>query len=148
MTDTVQDIRPLGLFGRMVGVLTSPTETFRNIVASPRPAGVLLIVALVVGISAALPQFTGLANIFPNPLHLETTISFTLAQPERVRLAVYDLRGALVRTIIDEGRAAGRYNVRWDGRDASGVSMAPGVYFLKSKIGQTQTVSRLLKVAE
>ena len=58
MTDTVQDIRPLGLLGRMVGVLISPSETFKQIVASPRPAGVLLIVALVVGISAALPQFS------------------------------------------------------------------------------------------
>jgi hypothetical protein len=38
--------------------------------------------------------------------------------------------------------------VKWDGRDASGVQMAPGVYFLKSKVGQAVSVSRLLKVAE
>jgi hypothetical protein len=58
MTESVQDIQPLGLVGRMVGVVISPTETFKQIIANPRPAGVLLIVALVVGISAALPQFT------------------------------------------------------------------------------------------
>lgn len=58
MTDSVQDIRPLGLWQRIVGVLVSPAETFKQIVASPRPAGVLLIVALVVGISASLPQFS------------------------------------------------------------------------------------------
>ena len=58
MTETVQDIRPLGIWSRMVGVLTSPAATFANVVATPRPVGVLLIVALVVGISASLPQFT------------------------------------------------------------------------------------------
>jgi hypothetical protein len=59
MTETAaQDIRPLGLWTRIVGVLTSPTATFTNVVAAPRPVGVLLIVALVIGISSALPQFT------------------------------------------------------------------------------------------
>ena len=42
---------------------------------------------------------------------------------------------------------AGAYTVTWNGSDASGVRMAPGVYFLKSKVGSDQTVSRLIYVS-
>jgi len=49
---------PLGLISRIIGVITSPKATFERIVAVPRPAGVLLVVALVMGATAAAPQFT------------------------------------------------------------------------------------------
>jgi hypothetical protein len=46
----------MGLFARIVGVLTAPRATFENIVAHPKPAAVLLIVALVIGFAAMLPM--------------------------------------------------------------------------------------------
>jgi hypothetical protein len=48
----------MGLFARVVGVITSPKATFESVVAKPRPAGVLLLAALVIGIAAGSPQFT------------------------------------------------------------------------------------------
>ncbi len=46
------------LFSRAVGIVVSPAHTFRTVVAVPRPAAMLFIVALVIGLSTSLPQFT------------------------------------------------------------------------------------------
>jgi Yip1 domain len=59
MTETEAPAAPeMGLFARAIGVITAPTTTFQTVVQAPRPALMLLLVALVVGLSAAAPQFT------------------------------------------------------------------------------------------
>jgi len=65
----------------------------------------------------------------PNPFNPSTTIVFSLARPEAVTLAVYDLSGRLVRTLVD-GRVypAGPNEEVWDGRDDQGRSGSAGVY--------------------
>jgi hypothetical protein len=49
---------PLGLLTRAIGIITSPKKTFENVVAAPRPAAMLLLVALVIGFGSVAPQFT------------------------------------------------------------------------------------------
>ncbi len=48
----------LGLFARAIGVITSPAATFADVVREPRPAAILLIVALVIAVAATVPQMT------------------------------------------------------------------------------------------
>lgn len=50
--------QPLSLISRIIGIIVSPRATFENVVAFPRPAGILLVVALVIGFASAVPQFT------------------------------------------------------------------------------------------
>ena len=64
-----------------------------------------------------------------------------------VDVGVYNVAGRLVKTLAAGSQAAGTYTVTWNGSDAAGVRMAPGVYFLKSKVGSDQTVSRLIYVS-
>jgi hypothetical protein len=87
------------------------------------------------------PRFNNSINgNFPNPFNPQTTIAFSLAQRSNVHLAVYDVNGALVRTLANEARATGAYELTWDGRDASGHEVASGVYFYKLNAGDfTQT---------
>jgi hypothetical protein len=47
-----------GLLSRAIGMITSPKATFEKIVANPKPAGILFVVALIVALAAASPQFT------------------------------------------------------------------------------------------
>jgi hypothetical protein len=47
-TTTTSSTQPLSLIARIIGVITSPKATFENVVAIPKPAGVLLVVALVI----------------------------------------------------------------------------------------------------
>ena len=59
MTETATPAAaPLGMFARMVGMVTSPKATFQDIVANPRPFGILFVMALVIGIGSAVPMFT------------------------------------------------------------------------------------------
>jgi hypothetical protein len=60
MTDAASTptVKPLGLLARIIGVITAPKATFENVVAAPRPAGMLLLVALVIGLGTVAPQFT------------------------------------------------------------------------------------------
>ena len=67
----------------------------------------------------------------PNPFTPVTRIGFELAQAGRVALGVYSVDGRLIRTLVEEERAAGSHEVTWDGRDAEGQQVAGGVYFYK-----------------
>lgn len=68
--------------------------------------------------------------IYPNPFSYQTTISFTLNQPEQVELTVFAETGKLVRTLVAGNSVpAGKYGVVWDGKNNAGVEQAAGVYF-------------------
>jgi hypothetical protein len=69
---------------------------------------------------------------YPNPFNPQTTIAFSIKERARVRIDVFDVSGARVRSLLDETRAAGAYtDVRWDGRDGAGSPVASGVYFYR-----------------
>lgn len=57
-TSAAPSAQPLGLVTRMIGVITSPKATFANVVAAPRPAGILFVVAAIIAIAGSIPQFT------------------------------------------------------------------------------------------
>ena len=74
---------------------------------------------------------TALNGNYPNPFNPETTISYSVKQPGRVKLEVYNIKGQLVRTLIDEEQATGHYKLAFKAGDDSGRSIASGVYMLK-----------------
>lgn len=72
-----------------------------------------------------------LAQNHPNPFAAVTTIAYALPEAGAVRLEVYDMRGAVVRTLVDEHRAAGTHAISWDGRDDRGVTLPSGTYLTR-----------------
>jgi photosystem II stability/assembly factor-like uncharacterized protein len=89
------------------------------------------------GVSAAgdVPSPVALDQNYPNPFNPRTTIRFSTARAGAVKLQVYDLRGRLVRTLVDESRPAGPYSEVWDGRDNRGSGAAAGIYFYRLETG-------------
>ena len=76
---------------------------------------------------------------YPNPFNPTTTIAFSLPAAGKVKLQVFDVRGRLVRTLLDEQRAAGAHTVIWNGRDQQGAAAASGMYLYRLQAGgQTQ----------
>ena len=67
----------------------------------------------------------------PNPFNPTTMIRFTLENAVHVTLSIYDAKGRLVTTLIDDVRSAGPNEARWDGTTASGASVSSGVYFYR-----------------
>jgi hypothetical protein len=96
-----------------------------------------------VGEDGGLPQITRLVGAYPNPFNPQTTIVFELADPEPVRLQVFDLRGQLVRTLVDQVLTNGCHEVPWLGRDDTGQRVASGNYLLRMQTGRHQAMSRV-----
>ena len=68
----------------------------------------------------------------PNPFAAATRISFSLERESpSVRLTVHDVRGALVKTLVLEGKPAGRHAVTWEGVDETGGPVGSGIYFYR-----------------
>ncbi|MCI0451443.1 MAG: T9SS type A sorting domain-containing protein, partial [Candidatus Latescibacteria bacterium] len=69
---------------------------------------------------------------YPNPFNPQTTIAFSIKDRARVKIDVYNVAGELVKTLLDETRAAGSYtDVRWDGTNGANQPVSSGVYFYK-----------------
>ena len=81
--------------------------------------------------AVALPQQFALHANAPNPFNAETLIRFDLPTEARVSIEVYNALGQKVRTLLQERRAAGRYQIGWDSRDDAGRALASGVYFYR-----------------
>ena len=89
---------------------------------------------------------TRLAAPRPNPFAGDASLAFTLAADGEATLAVFDLRGARVRTLASGRQAAGEHAVHWDGRDEGGRAVAPGVYLVRLDAGATHDVAKLVRM--
>lgn len=67
----------------------------------------------------------------PNPFNPQTRVLFSLEQPGRVTVSVYDLAGRRLAVVADGEFAAGPQDVLWDGRDDAGMAVSSGVYFVR-----------------
>ena len=61
-----------------------------------------------------------------------------------VQLSVFNVRGELVTTVLDENRAAGVHRVSWDGHDNKGQPVALGVYLYRIKAGSFTDTKRMV----
>ncbi len=78
----------------------------------------------------------------PNPFQDVVILSYTLAHAAHVELAIYDVRGRLIRMLSDAYRAAGSYETSWDGTIETGEPTAPGVYIGRLFVDRTPVASR------
>lgn len=70
--------------------------------------------------------------VLPNPLHRSGEIQFTVAKPGRVRVAVFDVSGRLVRALDDRVvSGTGPYVSAFDGRTRDGAPLASGIYYVR-----------------
>jgi predicted outer membrane repeat protein len=72
---------------------------------------------------------------YPNPFSGATTLNFSVQTRSDVHISIYDVKGALVRTIVNEALDAGSYPVTWDGTDASGSPVPDGTYIATMRAG-------------
>jgi len=91
------------------------------------------------------PAVSYLAQNYPNPFNPMTRIAFGLSGPGHVSLRIYDVAGRLVRMLAEGDRPAANYAEVWDGKDASGRTVASGIYFCRLDAGSfTQTKKMVL----
>lgn len=67
----------------------------------------------------------------PNPFNPKTQISFSLPENSRTKLNIYNLKGQLVKTLIDTEYKKGNHTIVWDGFDNNHVPVSSGIYYYK-----------------
>jgi hypothetical protein len=93
----------------------------------------------------SMPSAFALLQNVPNPFNPTTTIGFEVPTGgARVTIRIYDVAGRLVRTVVNEYRAAGRHRVPWDGRNQHGARVATGVYFYRMEAGSFAQTRKML----
>ncbi|RMF06328.1 MAG: DUF5011 domain-containing protein, partial [Candidatus Neomarinimicrobiota bacterium] len=85
-----------------------------------------------------LPTDFALNQNYPNPFNPTTTISYALAEDGQVRLAIYDLIGREVATVVNDYQSAGRYTLEFDGSQ-----LATGTYLVVLTSGHQHQVRKM-----
>ncbi|MFQ5652969.1 MAG: FlgD immunoglobulin-like domain containing protein, partial [bacterium] len=86
-------------------------------------------------VPSTIPETMQLLQNYPNPFNPSTTISFDLRKSSKVVLHIYNLRGQLVRTLLDGKFNAGNHSVVWDGRDDRARQVTSGLYVTRMQAG-------------
>ena len=85
---------------------------------------------------------------YPNPFNPSTTIAFTVpggsGSKQNVALNIYDLRGALVRSLVNGPVEGGRHEVTWNGTNNRGEQVSSGVYFTRFASGGTKSIKKMI----
>ena len=123
--------------GQVDSYLDVVANTTRQVVEGQRPTAVE-------ETSAPVPHLFALEQNHPNPFNAATLIGFSIAQPGRVRLVLYNALGQQIRVLIDQDLAAGRRQVVWDGRDDQGRSVASGAYYYRLGSGGEEKVRSMV----
>ena len=80
-----------------------------------------------------LPFIYELEQNYPNPFNPSTNINFSIPEPARVELVIYNVLGQKVKTLINDNMSSGFHHVLWKGVNDRGVSVSTGVYIVKIK---------------
>ncbi len=83
---------------------------------------------------------------YPNPFNPSTKIQFGLPEAGSTSIVIYNMLGQKIRTLTDDYRSAGRYEVTWDGTDDAGHTLGTGVYLYRLVSGQTSIIKKMMLI--
>lgn len=101
-------------------------------------------------ISSAIPKAFALEQNYPNPFNAATVIKYHLKAANSssnqisTSLKVYNIKGELVKTLVQQNQAPGIYQITWDGKNESGQVVSSGVYFYLLEAGDRKEAKKML----
>jgi len=113
----------------------------RDAANHPLPTG-----AIAQATQADAPARTLMFSPWPNPTPGNATLSFALARPGNVELAVYSVDGRRIRTVASGWREAGVYRESWKADDDERRPVAPGVYFVRLTADGARFTKRIVHI--
>ncbi len=73
---------------------------------------------------------------YPNPFNPSTTITYELPRTSQVKVAIFNLLGERIRTLVNQRQTAGQHRLHWDGRNEFGMSVPSGVYLYRLRASE------------
>ncbi len=87
---------------------------------------------------------TTLGNNFPNPFNPSTTISYSIKDSAPVQLEIYNMKGQLVKTLVNSMQTAGNHQIVWNGYDNAGSAVSSGVYYYRLRSGRFSSTKKMV----
>ncbi len=81
------------------------------------------------------PKEFALSQNYPNPFNPSTRFRVDVAKTSQVEVSVYDILGRKIVSLLDGEKAEGSYTLEWNGKDAQGLTMPSGIYFIRMTAG-------------
>jgi len=81
---------------------------------------------------------------YPNPFNPSTTIDYSLAKTSLVEIAIFDVNGRKIRTLVSEVKTQGAHKAVWNGKNDRGSSVASGVYFYRLIAGDFTQIKKMI----
>ncbi|MFC1683521.1 FlgD immunoglobulin-like domain containing protein [Candidatus Zixiibacteriota bacterium] len=94
--------------------------------------------------ASTLPGSYALLPNYPNPFNPSTAIAYQTPEAGYVTLAIYNIVGQEVRTLVDAHQDAGTYTIQWDSKDNDGQHLNSGVYFCTMKAGDFSETRKMV----
>ncbi|MEJ2628466.1 MAG: T9SS type A sorting domain-containing protein, partial [bacterium] len=91
-----------------------------------------------------LPTKFELNQNYPNPFSSETSISYNLKQPLKVKVTIYDILGRVVRKFTIEKQQIGNNTILWEGKNHLGQRLPAGVYFYQVRAGDESQIKKMV----
>ncbi len=91
-----------------------------------------------------MPAVTELKGNYPNPFNPSTTIAYSVKSAAPVMIGIYNIKGQLVRTLVNETKNAGNHLVIFDGLDNNRAPLASGVYFYRMQAGSYSSTRKTI----
>jgi carboxypeptidase D len=96
--------------------------------------------------AADVPGLVASVAAFPNPFNPQTTVKLVNPRQGPVQVAVFDVQGRCVRTLVSADLPAGEHTVAWDGTDDAGRRLGSGMYMARMVAGEAVTGTKLMLV--
>jgi hypothetical protein len=93
-----------------------------------------------------IPNLVQLHQNYPNPFNPQTTIKFSIPNSQNVTLEIYNAKGQLVKTLLQQEIEAGHHQVVWYGNDQQNESVSSGIYFYKLKTQNNEFLRKCLLI--
>ena len=100
---------------------------------------------------SSVPKGMSLDQNYPNPFNAATDINYSIDNNGKVKLAIYDILGRKVITLVNSNQNAGAHSVKWTGQNNQGMDVVSGIYFYKLTFGtktnaksQSSIIKRML----
>lgn len=103
-------------------------------------------VAVNPGESNAHPSRFALHQNYPNPFNPATQITYQVPKSSFVTLTIYNIRGEIIRTLVNEYQTAEQQSVVWDGLDQQHLPVSSGLYFYRIRSDDFSAVKKMLLV--
>ncbi|MDD4310408.1 MAG: FlgD immunoglobulin-like domain containing protein, partial [Candidatus Cloacimonetes bacterium] len=92
-----------------------------------------------------IPTVTALIGCYPNPFITNVNIAYEIEKSTTpVAIGIYNLKGQLIKSLVNENHAKGSYQIYWDGRDSHNRKVASGVYYISMNAGNYRKTMKVL----